>query len=66
MKALVQLHMVIDEWYSRLPVHKASGGPAKGTISAALVVLERLKSNCNLDLESHRAPGGSQIKGASG
>jgi hypothetical protein len=53
-------------WYENLPVHKASGGPAKGTIAAALVVLERLKSEFNLDLEAHRAPGGSQIKGASG
>ena len=53
-------------WYENLPVHKASGGPAKGTIAAALVVLERLKSEFTLDLEAHRAPGGSQIKGASG
>ena len=66
MKTTLQLLNVIDEWYNALPVHRSSGGPAKGTISAALVVLERLKSNCNLDLESHRAPGGSQIKGASG
>jgi hypothetical protein len=54
------------DWYEHLPVHKASGGPAKGTIAAALVVLDRLKIDFNLDLESHRALGGSQIKGASG
>lgn len=53
-------------WYLDLPVHKASGGPAKGTLAAALVVLERLKSDYHLDLEEHRAPGGSQIKGAGG
>lgn len=57
---------LFQAWFSELPVHKASGGPAKGTISAALVVLERLKSDFALDLEAHRAPGGSQIKGASG
>jgi len=56
----------ITNWYDKLPVHKASGGPAKGTIAAALVVLERLKGACDLELETHRAPGGSQIKGASG
>lgn len=53
-------------WYSQLPVHRASGGPARGTIAAALVLLERLKENCNLKLDSHRAPGKSQIKGVSG
>lgn len=53
-------------WFSKLRVHKASGGPAKGTISAGLVVLERLKTEYNLDLQAHRAAGGSQIKGAGG
>lgn len=53
-------------WYEHLPFHKAAGGPAKGTIAAALVVLERLKTDFNLDLETHRAQGGAQIKGASG
>jgi hypothetical protein len=61
-RALTAFH----DWYEHLTVYKASGGPAKGTIAAALVVLERLKIDFNLDLESHRAPGGSQIKGASG
>lgn len=43
-----------------MQTYKSSGGyPAKGTISVALVVLERLKKNYNLDLEV------SQIKGAS-
>ncbi len=54
------------EWFSKLRIHKASGGPAKGTISAGLVVLERLKTDFNLELQAHRAPGGSQIKGAGG
>lgn len=54
------------EWFSILRVHKANGGPAKGTVSAGLVVLERLKSEYNLNLQAHRAPGGSQIKGAGG
>lgn len=41
-----------EDWYTQLPIHKASGGPAKGTIAAALVVLERLKADFNLDLSS--------------
>ncbi len=57
---------VFVKWHMTLKIHKASGGPAKGTISAALVVLERLKSNFNLDIEAHKAPGGSQISGVSG
>jgi len=54
------------DWYGNLSVHKSSGGPAKGTIAAALVVLERLRTDCELSLEAHRARGGSQIKGAGG
>lgn len=54
------------DWYSSLPSHKPSGGPARGTIGSALVVLERLKNDFDLDLDTHRAAGKSQIKGASG
>ncbi len=54
------------QWYACLPIHQASGGPARGTIAAALVVLDRLKDKCDLSLESHRASGKSQIKGVSG
>jgi hypothetical protein len=61
-KALV----AFSGWYGSLAIQKAIGGPAKGTIAAALVVLEHLKKEFNLDLEDHRAAGGSQIKGASG
>src|SRR5947207_1962832 len=57
---------VFDRWFARVRKHKSSGGVAKGTISACLVVLERLRGEWNLNLESHRAAGGSQIKGASG
>lgn len=55
-----------DEWYGNLKRHKSSGGPARGTIGAALVVLEHLKSDYNLELDHHRAHGKSQIRGASG
>ncbi|MBI5115123.1 DUF4928 family protein [Candidatus Poribacteria bacterium] len=58
---------IFSEWYANLPVYKASGGPARGVIGAALVVLEHLKENYDLHLDSHRtAAGKSQIVGLSG
>ena len=53
------------KWYEALPTYPASGGPARGTISAALVVLDRLMNDYDLHLSSHRAGGQSQIRGAS-
>ena len=58
-KALQQF----NAWYSSLPIHRPSRGPARGTIAAALVVLGKLKENFDLNLDSHRAAGKSQIKG---
>lgn len=57
---------VFARWYTSLQIHRPTGGPARGTIGAALVVLERLKDDFDLNLDSHRAAGKSQIKGASG
>jgi hypothetical protein len=56
----------LASWYNSLPTHTRPNWPARGTVAAALVVLERLKGNFDLSLESHRAPGKSQIKGVSG
>jgi hypothetical protein len=55
---------IFDKWYKNLPIHKPSGGPARGTIAVALQVLEQLITNYDLRLESHRAAGKAQIKGA--
>ncbi len=55
-----------ENWYQNLPVYSGSGGPAKGTVAGALVVLERLKTNFNLDIDAHTSKGGTQIKGTSG
>lgn len=53
-------------WWDALPTYAASGGgPAKGTIAVALVMLDRLKQDYDLRIESHRAKGGAQIRGAS-
>ena len=63
MKKAIEL---FTSWYSNLPSHKASGGPARGTISAALAVLEKLKEEYEPEIEAHTAKGGAQISGASG
>jgi hypothetical protein len=55
----------ISKWFDALERY-ADDFPAKGTISGALVVLERLKQDYNLNIDAHTAKGGSQIKGASG
>jgi len=55
-----------EEWYLSLKIVKANNGPANGTIAATLVLLERLKEKYDLDFDTHVAPGGAQIKGASG
>lgn len=39
------------------------GRPAKGTIAASLVVLERLREECELSITAHLAEGGAQIAG---
>jgi hypothetical protein len=51
------------KWFNALPRYKASGGPARGSLTAAMVVLERLRAQCTLDLDAHRAKGGAQIQG---
>lgn len=57
---------VFEEWFSSLKIVKANNGPANGTIATTLVLLERLKDHYDLDFDMHVAPGGAQIKGASG
>jgi len=56
---------VFMAWYDSLPVRKDTGGPARGTVGAALVVPERLKDCYDLSLGAHRTPGGAQVQGAS-
>jgi hypothetical protein len=51
-------------WYECLQDY--SGFPAKGTMAGALVVLDHLQNDFNLDIDAHTAKGGSQVRGASG
>ena len=55
-----------SDWYDQLPVQGATRLPARGSLAATLVVLERLKVGYDLNLDCHRAPGGSQVRGVSG
>lgn len=42
-----------------------NGFPPRGSVGVGLCVLEGLKSDWNLDADSHIAPGGAQVRGAS-
>jgi hypothetical protein len=55
-----------EDWYKNLKIVKANEGPANGTMATALVVLEKLKNNYNLNFQDHLAKGGAQIQGVSG
>ena len=51
-------------WYHNLKRMKQYGGrPPKGTVAAALIVLERVRDDCKLDIGAHLADGGAQIAG---
>lgn len=51
-------------WYQGLkPMKRYGGRPAKGTVAAALIVLERLRGDCELDISAHLTDGGAQIAG---
>jgi len=53
-----------QSWYAALkPMKRYGERPAKGAVAAALVVLERLRSKCELTIEGHLAEGGAQIAG---
>ncbi len=55
-----------EAWYKSLKIVKSNNGPAIGTIATTLVLLESLKTNFDLNFDTHIAEGGAQIKGASG
>src|SRR3989304_4259469 len=59
-----QVIEAVENWFRQLPIAPNTGGfPARGSIAAALVVLDRLKENYTLKLDDHRASGKAQIKG---
>ncbi|MCX6006302.1 MAG: DUF4928 family protein [Chloroflexi bacterium] len=57
---------IYSSWFDQLKVHKVSGGPARGSIAAALLILDKLQTDFNLDLDSYKTKKGqSQIAGLS-
>jgi hypothetical protein len=57
---------IFTAWFDQLKVHKVSEGPARGTIAAALLILDKLQIEFSLDLDSFRTKKGqSQIAGLS-
>lgn len=61
-KASIAFHT----WYSGLPPLYGGKIPAKGSLGGGLVVLNRLKEQFDLSIDSHTAKGGSQVSGLSG
>jgi hypothetical protein len=55
---------VLDDWYSNLQTY-TDHLPSRGSIAAALHVLERLRTSFNLDVANHVSEGESQIAGLS-
>lgn len=55
---------VFQEWYASLSKVR-KGFPSVGVHAGALVVLERLKTDYNLDIDTHLAKGKAQILGLS-
>ena len=51
---------VLTAWYNGLKLHR-DRLPAKGAVSAALVILDRLQHD--FDLDSHLADGGGATEG---
>ncbi len=63
---MTELGKAFQSWFAELKrLKRYNGLPAKGTIAAALIVLERLRVDCDLRMVSHLAPGEAQIAGMS-
>ena len=56
---------VLQDWYDALPCF-ADKLPSKGSVAAALHVLDRLSAEFSLDIDDHIAGGKAQIAGLSG
>lgn len=64
MQDSVKTENAFNNWFDSLLTYKQTGGlPARGSVAAALVVLERLQEDYQLDLSFHQAGGRAQLKG---
>jgi hypothetical protein len=57
---------VFKRWYLNLRIVPQNKGPAKGTIGGALLLLDNLQEDYNLDSAANFARGETQIRGQSG
>ncbi|MFN8304735.1 MAG: DUF4928 family protein [Saprospiraceae bacterium] len=60
-----QLQSAFENWFWSLSSQEGEGG-TNGVIAVSLVVLDRLKTDFNLDFSKHLSDDGMQVKGASG
>ena len=51
---------IVKDWWESFP----SGSRSRGNIAGGLVLIENLRSNFDLDIESHKAAGSDQLKNA--
>lgn len=63
-KQELTLQLIASWWEALTPVRQNNNLPAKGTVSGALVVVERLQNEYILDINHHRTRGQAQIAGA--
>ena len=60
-----QLQLAFENWFWSLSTQEGEGG-TNGVIAVSLVVLDRLKTDYDLDFSKHLSDDGMQVKGASG
>lgn len=68
MKSEEEITAIFQEWYDSLRRRKngkLNSFPTQGALCVALVILEHLKENFNLDIDAHMAKSGTQITGLS-
>ncbi|MBC7782258.1 MAG: DUF4928 family protein [Burkholderiales bacterium] len=64
MPLIAEAIQIVDEWYASLDLYQ-DRLPSKGSIAAALHVLNRLRDDYELDIAAHVASGEAQITGLS-
>ena len=60
-----QLQLAFENWFWSLSTQEGEGG-TNGVIAVSIVVLDRLKTDYDLDFSKHLSDDGMQVKGASG
>ena len=61
MPEMSRLTKIIEDWWEAFPVRSRT----RGNIAGGLVILENLRANFDLDINTHKAPGSDQLRNAS-